>query len=102
MAGTYRVLMPRLIVSYAGHLARCSAVSDGPVMRSLRMVLADQAEDWRSGESVTQGLLRSGEDVQKAAAHQARLEALLVGAPDLAGRAASGPLDCSGRLPEVG
>lgn len=85
LAGTYRVVVPRLVAAYGSHLDRAAPVTDGPVIRVLRLVLADEVADWQEGERLLQGLLRTEEQVERAAAHQARLEAILVGAGGLAG-----------------
>jgi hypothetical protein len=77
LAGLYRVVLPRLIASYTDHLSRTTAVADGPTIRALRLVLADEIEDWRAGEILVQELLRTPDDVDRACAHQARLERLL-------------------------
>ena len=80
LAGAYRVLVPRAVTTYGQHLAGASPVSDGPTMRALRLVLADQGEHWREGEATLQTLLRSDADVDRAASHQARLEKLWLAA----------------------
>ncbi len=80
LVGAYRVLLPRLIAAYTADLERASPVSDSPTMRCLRLVLRDDLDDWREGETLVQGLLVDGAAVRRAADHQARLEDLLVGA----------------------
>ena len=85
LAGAYRVLTPRTVAAYTEQLADASPITDGPAIRALRLVLADQVEHWREGEAMLQALLRSGRDVDRAAGHQARLEALLVEAGGLLG-----------------
>lgn len=57
LAGLYRVVLPRLVVSYQAHLGVASPVSDGPVIRALRLVLADETDDWRDGELMVQQLM---------------------------------------------
>jgi hypothetical protein len=79
LVGVYRVLLPRLVTTYQRHLEQASEVTDGPAIRALRLVLADDVADWRDGEVAIQRLLVSALDVERACAHQARLEALLVG-----------------------
>ena len=85
LAGVYRVLVPRAVATYEHHLTGLSAVSDGPTMRALRLVLADQGQHWREGEATLQSLLRSDADVDRVTSHQARLEKLWVAAGGLAG-----------------
>lgn len=85
LVGVYRVLHPRLVTAYAAHLEAASPITDGPTIRALTLVLADVLADWRQGEKMIQGLLSSAGEVQRAAAHQAQLEARLVAAGGIAG-----------------
>jgi hypothetical protein len=78
LAGAYRVLLPRLVAAYQRHLARASAVTDGPTIRALGLVLADDLADWRDGELLIQRFLVSRDDVERASAHQGRLETLFI------------------------
>jgi len=80
LTGLYRVVVPRLIVSYDRHLVRTSPVTDGPTIRALRLVLRDQHESWQAGELLIQGLLERPHDAAVAAATQRRLESIVVGA----------------------
>lgn len=77
LAGLYRVVLPRLVVSYQGHLALTSPVTDAPVVRALRLVLADEIEDWQAGERLVQGLLTPG-DLAAVHAAQRRVEEAVV------------------------
>jgi hypothetical protein len=85
MAGVYRVLIPHKIAVYTFHMSATSKITDAPTIRSLRFILQDEMEDWREGEMLLQALLRSGEEVDRAAAHQAKLEKLLIEAGGMAG-----------------
>lgn len=87
LVGIYRVVATRAVTAYGRHLDRASPVSDGALVRTCRLVLADQLDDWRQGEAVLQSLLPSGAAVDRAAAHQARLEGLVAGAGGGAGEA---------------
>jgi hypothetical protein len=78
LAGVYRVVLPHQVAAYQRHLDAASAVTDGPTIRALRLVLADELADWRGGEFLLQQALGSAEDVQRASAHQGRLESLLI------------------------
>ncbi len=78
LAGVYRVVLPHQVAAYQRHLDAASAVTDGPTIRALKLVLADELADWRQGEFLLQQMLGSTEDVERASAHQARLEALLI------------------------
>jgi hypothetical protein len=77
LAGLSRVVLPRLITAYGRHAEAGSAVADGPVLRTLRFVLADDVADWREGEALVQSLVRTPADAERAAAAVARLESLL-------------------------
>jgi hypothetical protein len=79
--GTYRVVVPRKVSAYELHLGDTSAVSDGPVIRSLRLALSDELDAWREGESLVHSLLLNEDDARRAASFQARLEAILVAGP---------------------
>jgi hypothetical protein len=78
LAGLYRVVLPRLVVSYQAHLRVAMPVSDGPVIRALRLVVADEMEDWRDGELLVQQLVRRPHDVDAVSDFQKELEAVLV------------------------
>ncbi len=85
LVGVYRTLLPRLIACYSSHLDRASPVAEGPTIRSLRLVLRDELEDWREGETLIQSLLIDAASVRRAADHQARLETMLVRAGGITG-----------------
>jgi hypothetical protein len=85
LVGVYRVLLPHKTAAYRHHLGNTAAVSDGPTIRTLRLVIHDEVDDWRQGEMLLQALIRTPEDVDRAAAHQARLQKLLVEAGGIAG-----------------
>jgi len=56
LSGLYEVVLPGLIATYSDHLERSTPVTDGPTIRALRLVLADEEEDARTGERVLQAL----------------------------------------------
>jgi hypothetical protein len=85
LVGVYRVLIPHKIAAYTYHLNNTSTVTDAPTIRSLKHALDDEFEDWRDGEMLIQSLIRSDEEVDRAAAHQVRLEKLMVAAGGIAG-----------------
>jgi hypothetical protein len=80
LVGVYRVLLPYKISLYTDHLRKASAVSDGPIIRSLSLALNDEVADWREGEMLIQSLMVKPDDAVRAATHQGRLEAMLVSA----------------------
>jgi hypothetical protein len=85
LVGVYRVLIPHKIAAYTYHLNNTSTITDAPTIRSLKLALNDELEDWRDGEMLIQSLLESAEEVERAAAHQAHLEKLLLAAGGIAG-----------------
>lgn len=78
LAGLYRVVLPRLVVTYRDHLVRTVPTTDAPTARALRLVLADEEEDWRVGERLVQRLLSRPHDVEAVAATLERLEGVAV------------------------
>jgi hypothetical protein len=89
LVGVYRVALPHTIVTYTRHLQAASSVADGPTIRALRLVLSDELDHWRDGEMLLQSLVVEPGMLDRAAAHQVRLEKLLGAAGGIAGR----PLD---------
>src|SRR5437016_13992756 len=85
LAGVYRVLIPRKIAAYTYHLNVTSTITDAPTIRSLKLALNDEFEDWRDGEMLIQALIETDEEVERAAAHQARLEKIILRAGGIAG-----------------
>lgn len=90
LVGVYRVLLPHKIAAYTYHLNNTSQITDAPTIRSLKFALADEMEDWRDGELLLQSLIETEEEVQRAAAQQARLEAILVRAGGIVGEGSIG------------
>jgi hypothetical protein len=85
LVGVYRVLLPALIAAYTYHLNNTSTITDAPTIRSLKFALQDLFEDWRDGEMMLQSLVETPEEVERAAAHQVRLQKLLLAAGGVAG-----------------
>jgi hypothetical protein len=86
LVGVFRVLLPHKIGAYTAHLQLASPISDAPTIRSLRLVMNDELNDWREGELLIQSLVTTGAEAERAARHQARLESLLVAAGGVPGR----------------
>ncbi|MBV8984298.1 MAG: hypothetical protein JO248_07645 [Acidimicrobiia bacterium] len=85
LVGVYRVLIPHKIAAYTFHLNNTSTITDAPTIRSLKFALQDEFEDWRDGEMLIQSLIDSDAEVDRAAAHQAKLEKLMLAAGGIAG-----------------
>src|ERR1700716_517678 len=78
LVGVYRVLIPHKIAAYTYHLNNTSTITDAPTIRSLKLVLNDEFEDWRDGEMLLQSLIETDDEVDRAASHQAHLEKLML------------------------
>lgn len=98
LVGVYRVLIPHKIAAYTYHRNGTSEITDMPTVRMLDMVLRDEFDDWREGEMLIQSLIENDTDVERATAHQARLEKLMVSAGGIAGPGSIG--DPWAELPE--
>jgi hypothetical protein len=100
LVGVYRVLIPHKIAAYTYHLNNTSTITDAPTIRSLRFALQDELDDWRDGEMLIQSLLESPDEVDRAMAHQAKLEKLMVAAGGIAGDGSIGSQP-EGQMDEV-
>jgi hypothetical protein len=85
LVGVYRVLIPHKVAAYTFHLNATSTITDAPTIRWLKFILIDEIDDWRDGEMMIESLVRSPEDVDRAAARARALEALMVEAGGIAG-----------------
>jgi hypothetical protein len=79
LVGLARVVLPRLVAGYGLHLRRAAPVADGPVVRSLRLVVRDEIEAWQATETLVQTLVHRPHDIAVVTAHQQALEELLAG-----------------------
>ena len=73
------------ISAYTYHRNNTSEITDAPTIRSLNFALQDEFDDWRDGEMLIQSLIGTSEEVERAAAQQAKLEKLMVEAGGIAG-----------------
>jgi hypothetical protein len=85
LVGVYRVLIPHKIAAYTFHLNNTSTITDAPTIRTLKLALQDEFDDWRDGEMIIQSLIETDEEVERAAAHQVKLEKLLLAVGGIAG-----------------
>jgi len=85
LVGVYRVLIPHKIAAYTYHRNGTSEITDMPTVRILEFVLQDEFSDWREGEMLIQSMIETDEEVERAAAHQVRLEKLMLAAGGIAG-----------------
>jgi hypothetical protein len=72
-----RVLTARLVTTYSRHLHHSAPIADAPVIRALRLVLADEIEAWRGVEALVQALAHRHHDLAVCAERQQMLEALI-------------------------
>lgn len=93
LVGVYRVLIPHKIAAYTYHLNNTSSITDAPTQRSLKFILQDEHDDWLDGELLLQSLIRTHDEVRRAADRQAQLEWLLVQAGGVVGPGSIGPVD---------
>jgi hypothetical protein len=85
LVGVYRVFIPRFIAAYTFHRAATSTITDAPTIRSLTFILQDEHECWRDGEMLLQSLISTPAEVERAAAHQVRLETIMIEAGGITG-----------------
>jgi hypothetical protein len=74
IAGLVRVVLPRLISSYARHEAAASPAAERPTLRALRLVLRDEIEAWVAGEGHLERLLDTPKAVREAVKVASALE----------------------------
>jgi hypothetical protein len=79
------VLIPAKVAAYTYHLNGTSTITDAPTIRSLKFAIQDEIDDWRDGEMLLQSLIESDDEVERATAHQAKLQRLLLAAGGIAG-----------------
>lgn len=84
LVAAYRVLIPHLVATYSYHRNRCSPVSDGPTLRSLGFVLADDTEQHSTGTLILASTITAAA-VAAAGSTQSELETRLVEAGGIAG-----------------
>jgi len=77
LVGLYRVTVPALIAAYQDHLARTTPIADGPTIRALHLVLADEEADRLAGEDLLAAVVTDPTATGRAAAQESHLRALL-------------------------
>ncbi len=85
LVGVYRVLIPHKIAAYTYHLNNTSTITDAPTIRSLQFAIADEVADFTDGTLMLTSLIETPEEVERANAHQLKLEQLLVASGGICG-----------------
>jgi hypothetical protein len=85
LVGVYRVLKPHLLAAYEGHLGGANAIYEPPTCRILARCAEDERRHITAGERVLAHLTPTPEARARAAAWQARLEAMLADAGGVTG-----------------
>ena len=70
-------VLPELVGIYEAHLAASDPVADGPVIRALRLVTADENADWRAARSLLAALAPEGAGAERSVARQSIVAALV-------------------------
>ena len=73
-----------------------SQITDAPTIRSLIFCLQDDMEEWREGEMIIQSLLETPDEVDRAAAQEAKLTKLIIAAGGVTGPGSVGSFDVAG------
>ncbi len=85
LVGVYRVLIPAKIAAYTYHRNNTSTITDAPTIRSIDFALQDEFEDWRDGEMILQSLIETPDEIDRANAHQSKLQKLMLAAGGITG-----------------
>jgi hypothetical protein len=83
LAGLYRSLLPRLLETYADHVAATVPVTDGPVVRALTLVRRDEVDQLAAGSALLAELADGPEDLRRGDEAAARVDALVGGTAGL-------------------
>jgi hypothetical protein len=85
LVGVFRVLIPAKVAAYTYHMNNTSQITDAPTIRSLNHILQDEMNDWREGEMIIQSLIETDAEVDRAVAHQRRLQKIMLEAGGICG-----------------
>ena len=78
LAVLVEVVLPALLVDHEAHLSSADPVSDAPVARVLRIVIADDEVDWRAATTLLRVVVGPEREAEvRAAARQSELTGLL-------------------------
>jgi hypothetical protein len=71
-----RVVLPDELARYEALLRSATPVGDAPVIRAVRLVVADEQDDWRATVLLLRSRPTTDSDRQRAATHQSNVERL--------------------------
>lgn len=74
LAGLVRVILPEQLARYEADLAASTPVADAPVIRALRLVVADEQDDWRVAAALLREHLGSEAALARVAVVERELE----------------------------
>ena len=72
-----RVVLPDQLALYEALLQSATPISDAPVIRAVRLVVADEQDDWRATGLLLRSRPTTDGDRQRLAAHQSSLDLLV-------------------------
>jgi hypothetical protein len=78
LAGHCRVVLPALIESYRSLMGGASEVADGSLVRSLRMVVTDDLDEWQRGDALVRRVVTDPSELREVLDHQSDLELLMM------------------------
>jgi len=67
LAALSRIVLPRVVAGYRFHIARATEVTDGPVIRALRLALHDDVDAMLRAEDLLQSLAGAAEAAEAVA-----------------------------------
>ena len=85
LVAAFGVVLPHSIGAHERHLEECTPVADAPVMRALRLILADEQFDAAAADTAIGVLLVDKHAEERAAACRLRTEEMLAAAGGIAG-----------------
>jgi len=88
LTALHRVVVPHAVSAHRAQLLRSSVVADGPAIRRLGRVIADELLDWQEGEALLQARVRGDAELDAALDAQRSLQQLLVTSEGISGDAA--------------
>jgi len=76
LVGVYGVVLPGLVAEHRAYLERAETACDGPLMRVVNLILADELADLAVGERLLGSLLVSSGETERATRRRRQLQGL--------------------------